>query len=102
MLNSDSSYILCPTTSVHLFSLRRSALSLHSNICFFQNICSPYTVVPYPYVELSSINLWRCLPWLFLHAVIFLKFLKKLFCSQNNFLFCLIFLLFFLNSVTLK
>ena len=64
MLNSDSSYILYPTTSVHLFSLCRSALSLHSNICFFQNICSPYAAVPYPYVELSSKNLWRCLPWL--------------------------------------
>src|SRR6266508_3898757 len=87
MLNSDSSYILCPTTSVHLFSLCRSALSLHSNICFFQNICSPYTAVLYPYVELSSKNLWRYLPWLFLHAVIFLKYLEIFFCSQNIFLF---------------
>src|SRR5438105_7135588 len=99
MLNSDSSYILCPTL-VHLFSLCHSALSLHSNICFFQNICSPYTAVPYPYVELSSKFFWKCL--LFLHAVIFLKFLKIFFCSQNIFLFCLIFLLFFINSVALK
>ena len=39
----------------------------------------------YTLMHFDSETLWRCLPWLFLHTVIFLKFLKIFFCSQNIF-----------------
>src|SRR6266508_3008974 len=108
-LNLISSIIICTWGSnprPHACLLSSLATALLSSWClpsllvsfnlYESNICLFF--LP-NYVELSSKNLRRCLPWLFLHAVIFLKFLEILFYSQNTFLFCVIFLLFFINSV---